>query len=134
LPVGSGMGYSFGIRETTINGNERVDCRCRSIEKFAAAGCGNGPTNPICFRGNGCGSGFVTIIDKLYPAPQLIYSFPDAPWSGIAAAFQGNPFTREGDYTATIDWGDGTAVTPGALHRNGVSGFMEVDGTHTWTA
>src|SRR5205823_5818995 len=33
LPVGSGMGYSFGIRETTINGNERVDCRCRSIEK-----------------------------------------------------------------------------------------------------
>src|SRR5262249_8440059 len=54
-----------------------------------------------------------------------------ATFSGTVATFQdpGSPDTPS-DFTATIDWGDGT-ITPGTVTGGG--GFFTVTGTHTYT-
>jgi hypothetical protein len=44
-----------------------------------------------------------------------------------------NPLAKAFDFTATVDWGDGTAPTTGILLRNPNGNGFEVDGTHTYT-
>ena len=50
-----------------------------------------------------------------------VATFTDADPNGVAS-----------DYTATIDWGDGTASTPGTVSAASGGGF-EVTGSHTYT-
>ena len=53
-----------------------------------------------------------------------------AAFSGAVATYtDGNPNSTAGDFTATIDWGDG-ATTPGAAALGG--GVFSVSGTHTY--
>jgi hypothetical protein len=52
-------------------------------------------------------------------------------FSGAVAVFNdGNGTNVAGDFTATIDWGDGTATTPGTV--SGGSGVFTVSGSHTY--
>jgi WD40 repeat protein len=62
-------------------------------------------------------------IDTVRGTPltnQRVATFTDADPAGVLS-----------DYTATIDWGDGT-TTPGAVVANGAAGFA-VNGTHTYS-
>jgi hypothetical protein len=53
------------------------------------------------------------------------------PFSGTVAEFtDANPFATLSDYTATIDWGDGTTPTAGSVVI-GPTGF-DITGTHTY--
>jgi len=59
------------------------------------------------------------------------------PFSGVAATFtDGDPSGKLADYTASIDWGDGTTtqpdVTPGTVLATAGGGFA-VTGAHTYT-
>jgi outer membrane protein assembly factor BamB len=56
-----------------------------------------------------------------------------ASFSGTVATFEdpGNPQGTASDYSATIDWGDGTSSSAGTI--SGTGGNFTVDGTHTYT-
>lgn len=53
-------------------------------------------------------------------------------FSGAVAAFtDGNPNATTADFTATIDWGDGTSATSGTVSAAAGGGFV-VSGSHTY--
>jgi hypothetical protein len=56
------------------------------------------------------------------------------PFSGVVATFSdpGYPGNSPSDFSATINWGDGTPVTAGVV--GGGNGTFTVSGTHTYTA
>ena len=55
-----------------------------------------------------------------------------ASFSGAVATFEDdNPSAAPGDFTATIDWGDGSATTAGTVMSSGAA--FTVTGTHTYT-
>src|SRR4029077_4913794 len=55
-----------------------------------------------------------------------------AAFSGAVGTFKdGNPGAPVSDFTATIDWGDGTPVTPGTVSGPG-GGSFTVSGSHTY--
>ncbi len=64
-------------------------------------------------------------------APNLIYTFP--PFSGVVATFtDGNPSATLSNFTATINWGDGT-VSPGTISFDPTMlGVFDVSGTHQY--
>ena len=54
------------------------------------------------------------------------------PFSGNVATFVSvNAGRTAGDFTASIDWGDGSATTAGSISANGQGGF-DVSGSHTY--
>src|SRR5262249_45037324 len=55
-------------------------------------------------------------------------------FSGALATFTdtGFPGNTAGDFTATIDWGDGTTDTGAAVTVSGGSGLFTVSGTHIY--
>ncbi len=58
------------------------------------------------------------------PISQTVATFTDPPDTDLSTA-----------YTASIDWGDGTAATSGSISQPGGSGTdYAVDGSHTYTA
>jgi len=75
-------------------------------------------------------------------------SIADAPVKGEAKAFNAtatqsfsgtvgeinddNRLSQQGDFTAAIDWGDGTGTSPGII--SGSQGRFDVNGTHTYTS
>jgi PKD repeat protein len=64
--------------------------------------------------------------------PVTINAFQGAPSSGVLASFtDANPFGSPTDYTATVDWGDGTTAQ-GATVSPVPSGGYQVAGSHTW--
>ena len=63
-----------------------------------------------------------------YPLPVLAPPL----FSGPVAYFtDGNPGATSSDFTASIDWGDGTAATTGTVVP-GPSGTFQVNGSHTY--
>jgi hypothetical protein len=52
--------------------------------------------------------------------------------AGVASFTDANPFAVSSDFTATIDWGDGTSTSSGSVVGNATSGFTVV-GSHTYT-
>lgn len=59
------------------------------------------------------------------PASTVVATFTDA-----------NPASNLADFTAAINWGDGTALTPGSIVKTGVSPngvIYAVQGSHTYT-
>jgi hypothetical protein len=74
-----------------------------------------------------------TIADAVLNASGMsILSGPA--FSGAVATFlDANSFATAADFTATIDWGDGTASTSGTVTGTG-GGPYTVSGTHTYTS
>jgi large repetitive protein len=64
-------------------------------------------------------------------APNLIFTFP--PFSGVVATFtDGNPNATLSNFTATINWGDGTE-SPGTISLDPTMvGVFDVSGTHQY--
>jgi hypothetical protein len=54
-------------------------------------------------------------------------------FSGQVAEFKDdNELSQQGDFTASINWGDGTAASPGVISGSG--GNFTVNGTHTYAS
>jgi len=51
----------------------------------------------------------------------------------VASFIDADPNAALGDFTASIDWGDGSAIVAGAISANQSGGF-NVRGTHTYSA
>src|SRR5207249_4711376 len=65
--------------------------------------------------------------------PATITPTEGTPFTGAVASFtdEGNPSQVAGDFTSTIDWGDGT-TTPGTVSGS-TGGPFTISGTHTYT-
>jgi hypothetical protein len=79
----------------------------------------------------GSTSGLATVADAALTATAANVSTTEgAAFSGLVASFtDANPNATAGDFTATINWGDGTS-SPGTVVAN-ASGFI-VTGSHTY--
>src|SRR5213079_179 len=54
-------------------------------------------------------------------------------FNGVVAEFRdSNPLSQPGDFTSTIEWGDGTPVITGTI--GGKDGQFTVSGAHTYAA
>jgi hypothetical protein len=63
---------------------------------------------------------------------KIISATANQSFSGVVASFSDSDLvTPASDLVATVDWGDGTAVTTGTV--SGSSGSFTVSGTHTYT-
>jgi hypothetical protein len=72
----------------------------------------------------------VTEADQLAGSPVTFTVLAGSPFNGAVATFtDANTANTAGDFTATIDWGDGT-TTPGVVSGGG--GTFTVSGTHTY--
>jgi hypothetical protein len=84
--------------------------------------------------GSATGTGAATIseADVLTPTGSTFSATMGVPFSGTVATFT-DTYTANvpSDFTATINWGDGPAVTAGTVTGGG--GFFSVSGTHTYT-
>jgi len=68
--------------------------------------------------------------DQLLPIPQIFQATAGSSFSGNVATFKDNSsFNSASDFSAIIDWGDGT-TTPGSVSGNGST--FTVSGTHTY--
>jgi photosystem II stability/assembly factor-like uncharacterized protein/PKD repeat protein len=74
----------------------------------------------------------ITVADApLTGTPVTLNSVEGATFGGTAATFtDANPFAALTDFSATINWGDGT-TTPGTLKKSGVGAFG-VTGVHVY--
>jgi hypothetical protein len=72
-------------------------------------------------------SATVITVDLVFP-----FSVSEgSAFSGIIATFgDDNPAASPSDFNASIDWGDGTSLTAGAVNND--SGLFSVSGTHTY--
>src|SRR5262249_60985843 len=50
----------------------------------------------------------------------------------VATFTDANPGEHTADFTATINWGDGTPTSPGTISYDAGSGVYTVQGTHTY--
>jgi hypothetical protein len=72
--------------------------------------------------------------------PPITASYSNATRSGLmicdgfAHFTDPDPTAQPGDYTATIDWGDGTAATPATIIVGALGQFFEVRGCHTYAS
>jgi hypothetical protein len=70
-------------------------------------------------------------VDVLAAQPTTIAAAASTPFNGVVASFSDtNPNNVASDFTATIDWGDGT-TTAGVVSNQGRTTF-QVSGTHTY--
>lgn len=75
----------------------------------------------------------VAEADALSGTPVIFNSVAGTPFTGVVANFSNtNTTNAASDFTATIDWGDGTAVATGTVTGSG--GAFQVSGTHTYAA
>lgn len=80
-------------------------------------------------------TGTATVTDAPLSAYPTTFSAQiQVPDSGTVATFQtSNSYATTADFTASINWGDGTAPTPGSLSSNGYASFGVV-GQHTYAS
>ncbi|HWB09164.1 MAG TPA: TIGR03118 family protein [Pirellulales bacterium] len=68
----------------------------------------------------------------LSATPVTISATEGTQFAGTVATFtDGNPSATTADFTATLDWGDGTTATTGTVSVNPTGGFIVV-GSHTY--
>jgi hypothetical protein len=79
------------------------------------------------------GTATVNETDVLAPGtPVVVNAFQGVPFSGPVANFtDANTANTPADFTATIDWGDGSPVAAGVVTGGG--GSFTVSGTHTYS-
>jgi probable HAF family extracellular repeat protein len=80
-------------------------------------------------------TGTATVTDApLDPLGNSITTVPATPFTGPVGGFNDESiYGAPGDFTARIDWGDGSATTSGSVAANGKGGF-DVIGTHTYAS
>ncbi|MFL6260147.1 MAG: hypothetical protein ACJ76Y_10590 [Thermoanaerobaculia bacterium] len=89
-------------------------------------------TGPGGLTDNSSATATVTEADALTGSPATINATAGLPFSGPVATFTDtNTANVAGDFTATIDWGDGT-TTAGTVSGGG--GTFTVSGTHTYAS
>ena len=80
-------------------------------------------------------SSTAAVVDApLTPSGAPLTATAGQPLSGVVASFtDANPAGFGGDFSATVDWGDGNGPTPAAIQANNSGGFNVLSGT-TYTA
>jgi probable HAF family extracellular repeat protein len=80
-------------------------------------------------------TGTATVVDApLDPVGSSITAVPGTAFTGVVGGFvDESSFGMPADFTATVDWGDGSATSSGTVAANGKGGF-DVIGTHTYAA
>ncbi|HVX63672.1 MAG TPA: carboxypeptidase regulatory-like domain-containing protein, partial [Pirellulales bacterium] len=78
-------------------------------------------------------SGLANVADALLTAAGVTFTPTEgATFSGTVATFtDADPNGEVSDYTATIDWGDGSSLSAGAIAVNPAGGFL-VTGSHAY--
>ena len=72
------------------------------------------------------------VLASLQAIGSTVTASEGQPFSGRVATFvSANVGSTAGDFTASIDWGDGSATTPGTVDANAQGGF-DVFGSHTY--
>ncbi len=75
-----------------------------------------------------------TLVASPPPGGPITGAVEGAPLTATVAQFTtNNPGALLGDFTATIDWGDGSPQTVGAIIPGGAPGTFLVTGRHTYT-
>jgi hypothetical protein len=88
-----------------------------------APGTGTATVNPV---------GTISEADVLSGTPKMLSAMPGISFSGTVATFSDSLTSAvASDFSATIDWGDGTS-SAGTVTGGG--GAFEVSGTHTYAA
>jgi hypothetical protein len=79
--------------------------------------------------------GTAVVVDApLHPTGVAVSATEGQPVTAAVATFtDANPLGKATDFTATIDWGDGTTPTAGVVSANPGGGFRVV-GTHTYAS
>ena len=82
----------------------------------------------------GADTGEITVSDvDIAGAFQPFSANAGSVFNGVVASFKdSNPSSQPGNFTSTIDWGDGTPVISGTV--GGANGNLTVSGTHTYAA
>ena len=71
------------------------------------------------------------VAPPITAAPKTIKAVEGGAFCGVVATFKDpNKHSRAGEYTATIDWGDGSSTTVGTI--SGKHGSFSVSGGHTY--
>jgi virginiamycin B lyase len=97
------------------------------------------PANPMATVGTTLAGSTATVADARLTeiAVDPLPSEPrGTPLSGVTVGsfFDGNAFAIPADFTATIDWGDGSPLTVGTIAQpNGPGTAFVVSGSHTYT-
>jgi hypothetical protein len=80
-------------------------------------------------------TGTATVTDApLDPVGSSITAVPGTAFTGVVGGFVDESiYGAPADFTATIDWGDGSATSAGTVTTNPKAGF-DVTGTHTYSA
>ena len=107
----------------------------------------NSPPNTISIAVKDAGGSTTTVVGTalVADAPLSVVTAPalpnnpatpivegSKPFTGDVATFtDGNPQGKNSDFTATINWGDGTLPTTGSIAEDG-HGVFHVTGTHTY--
>jgi hypothetical protein len=98
---------------------------------------GSYPVNVVISGANNSSAqagGTATVTDApLSPGPTTVYPQIQSPFSGAVGSFQTtNPYAGTADFTASINWGDGTASTAGTVSSSGYQSFNVV-GQHSYS-
>jgi hypothetical protein len=83
---------------------------------------------------SGSDTGEITVADvDIAPKFQPFSASAGTVFNGVVAEFRdSNPLSQPGDFTSTIEWGDGSPVISGAI--GGKDGQFTVSGAHTYAA
>ena len=101
----------------------------------------NGPTSvAVDTAGNvyvsDAGNGTIRKLSPVEPLPVTVHALPATegePFSGLVATFTDpDPAAVSTDFTATIDWGDGTASNGTVIQQGGAGSPFQVNGSHTY--
>lgn len=84
--------------------------------------------------GNGSGGNVATIQNApLIVTGMYFQTKPNVPFNGLIATFlDQNPYASIADFTATVNWGDGTALGIAAISQIGLSDTYDVTANHTY--
>ncbi|HEY3186457.1 MAG TPA: thrombospondin type 3 repeat-containing protein [Solirubrobacteraceae bacterium] len=117
---------------TDTPGNCTYDAAADHV--YAQAGS-YGYSVTIC-RGAGACASPVTAVATIAEAPVAgkaddVQATATQPFAGqVGEIVDDNKLSQQGDFTASIDWGDGTAATAGQI--SGTGGQFQVGGSHTY--
>src|SRR5262249_26219248 len=79
----------------------------------------------------GAGTLFTTAVNPAFAVLVSVRATEGVTTTGMVASFiDANPNAMASDFTATIDWGDGTSTTGTIVAQTG--GSFAVDGAHTY--
>lgn len=128
-------GVSGTVTCTTVNGGTGIGPTLAAGGSYTIDGTScSGLTTDTSHRISYLGGAFsVALSDILSGTPVAFSAVVGSTFSGSIANFTDtNAASTSADFTASIDWGDGSGSTAGAIA--GGSGTFAVSGAHTYTA